>query len=274
MSPRSNLLLPIASLVAIAIVGVSAWYATRDTEEVEVEAQVIEAQLDVDQIRTIQSDDHVFGNPNAPIVLIVYSDFQCPFCREFHKTMHNVINLYGGDGDVAWVYRHMPLISLHPEAPMYALASECIAAEGGNQAFWDFADDLFGALEPGVVVDAQGLLELAEDVGVSRQSFASCMRSNALMDEVEEDFDEIVAAGALATPYTVVITPDDRATFEGAKPFVAIGAAIRSLVQSLHTEPLATPSVYDSFKFDFENARVMPDTPGSSTSSTATTSDS
>ncbi len=256
MRPRNTLLLPIAVLIAVGIVGFSAWHVSRDGNDDAVASDDQREELDVEQIRTIQPDDHVFGNPNAQLIFIVYSDFGCPYCRTYHATMHSIINLYGGDGDVAWVYRHLPLVSLHPEAPMYALASECVADLGGNQAFWDFSDDLFEKLEPGVIVEAQGLLDLAEDVGVSRVDFASCMRSNELMDKVEEDFNEIVDAGVVATPYTVVISSEGRTSYEGAQPFLVLAGTVRSLIQLSNTEPLASPSSQSSFSTEFSDVTL------------------
>ena len=71
-------------------------------------------------IRPIDEKDHIRGNPNAPIVILEYSDYDCPFCKAFHETMVKVMNAYGPGGKVAWVYRHFPLQQLHPNAPALA----------------------------------------------------------------------------------------------------------------------------------------------------------
>lgn len=89
------------------------------------------------QIKEVTSSDHVRGNVNAPITLIEFSDFDCPFCKRFHPTMTQLLDEY--PDKVRWVYRHLPLTDLHPNAAKKALASECAAEQG---KFWEFADRL------------------------------------------------------------------------------------------------------------------------------------
>ncbi len=88
----------------------------------------------------VTADDNILGNENARIVLVEYSDFECPFCGRFHPTAKQVLDEFGDS--VALVYRHFPL-SFHPNAQQAAEASECVAKEGGNEAFWSYADSLF-----------------------------------------------------------------------------------------------------------------------------------
>ena len=92
-------------------------------------------------VREVSSEDHILGNPDAPVKIVEYSDIDCPFCSRFHVTMHEVVEAY--DGQVAWVYRHLPLAQLHPLASAKAEATECVAELGGNDAFWAFLDTLF-----------------------------------------------------------------------------------------------------------------------------------
>ncbi len=94
-------------------------------------------------VEEITESDHILGNPDAPIKIIEYSDLDCPFCRTFHATMKQVMAIYGANGTVAWVYRHFPLVELHPNSPKLAEASECVADIGGNDAFWKFIDSIF-----------------------------------------------------------------------------------------------------------------------------------
>src|SRR3989344_5863622 len=92
-------------------------------------------------VRAPSAQDHLVGSPDAPIVLIEYSDFQCPFCSRIDPTLKRIVA--ESNGQIAWVYRHLPLESLHPEARPAALASECIAEQLGNDGFWKFADRIF-----------------------------------------------------------------------------------------------------------------------------------
>ncbi len=85
--------------------------------------------------------DHILGNANAPVVIVEYSDSDCPYCQKFHATMHQVKDKYGDK--VAWVYRHYPLDGLHPKARMEAEASECVAKLSNNETFWKYLDAMF-----------------------------------------------------------------------------------------------------------------------------------
>lgn len=93
-----------------------------------------------DNVPPVTDDDHIFGDKDAPVKIVEYSDFECPFCASVHPTLKQLVVDY--DGDVAWVYRHYPL-DFHPNAQPAAEASECIAELGGNDEFWEFSDYIF-----------------------------------------------------------------------------------------------------------------------------------
>lgn len=230
----------VAITVGLTMIGASLWYVYSNADKGEELRAKETASLDT--VRIVQADDHVLGNPNAPMVFIVYSDFACPFCKDYHSTMKRLIEFYGKEGKIAWVFRHIPLVQLHPQAPLHALASECVAKEGGNDAFWLYADSLFELITPETVVDAAQLTELAEKVGVPRAAFVSCMRSNELMAEVERDFQEAVDAGATASPFTVVMTPYQRLSLEGEQPFRVLAGAVQASLHALDTTELQPPS--------------------------------
>jgi len=90
----------------------------------------------------VTSEDHYKGKQNAKIVLVEYSDYECPFCQRFYPTMKQILDEY--ENDVAWVYRNYPLpAQLHPDAQKAAEAGECVSRLKGNDAFWDYLDLLF-----------------------------------------------------------------------------------------------------------------------------------
>ena len=105
-------------------------------------AQGIEQQADnTSAVVKVTEKDHIKGNPDAPVKIVVYSDFECPFCKQFHNTMNEIMDTYKASGDVAWVFRQFPLEQLHPvKAQAVAVASECANEQGGNDMFWKFAD--------------------------------------------------------------------------------------------------------------------------------------
>lgn len=104
-----------------------------------------EALTDLPDLRLPDATDHLNGSPEAPVTIIEYSDLDCPFCKQFHETMNRVMNEYGPAGQVAHVFRHFPLASLHPNAAKQAEAAECAAELGGNLKFWEFLNRVFEA---------------------------------------------------------------------------------------------------------------------------------
>lgn len=93
----------------------------------------------VDGEFTLDTDEHVLGNPEGDIIMFEWSDYDCPFCERVHPTLQQLVT---GDEKIAWAYRHFPLQS-HPEAFPKAVVSECFAALGGSEAFWLFTDTEF-----------------------------------------------------------------------------------------------------------------------------------
>ncbi|MGB6882161.1 MAG: thioredoxin domain-containing protein, partial [Microgenomates group bacterium] len=92
-------------------------------------------------IPEITEKDYIRGSKDARVFLIEYSDFECPFCKDFHETAQQIVDEY--DGQVGWVYRHFPLDVLHAKARTEAIAAECAAELGGNDGFWAFIDKIY-----------------------------------------------------------------------------------------------------------------------------------
>lgn len=101
----------------------------------------------IGEVPPIDSTDHIKGDPStAQITIIEYSDFECPFCARFHPVLEKIVA--ESNGSIAWVYRQFPLVQIHQNAMERTVASECVAKLKGNDAFWEYADLLFGLLNP------------------------------------------------------------------------------------------------------------------------------
>ena len=173
----------------------------------------------------VTAEDHVRGNPDAPIKLIEYSDFECPFCQRFHPTMQQVMDEYGDQ--VAWVFRHFPLTSIHPNAQKAAEASECVAELGGNEAFWDFTDAVFS----GAGLTDTALTSAATQAGVNEASFATCLSSGKYTQKVNDQLASGQKAGVTGTPGTIILTEDGKSQLiPGALPFEQVKVAIDGLL--------------------------------------------
>lgn len=93
----------------------------------------------LEKMAPVTAADHIRGDINAPVKVVLYSDLECPFCKRFHGTMQDIMKAYSTD-KVAWVFRPFPIAQLHPKAVKEAEAAECAAEIGGNDAFWKFID--------------------------------------------------------------------------------------------------------------------------------------
>lgn len=170
-------------------------------------------------IPEVTADDHVRGNRNADILLVEYSDYECPFCNAFHPTMKQVLDEYGDQ--VAWVYRHFPL-SFHPQAQISAEAAECVAKLGGNEAFWQYTDFLFedAAVSGGLALSKEKLVARAADAGISSTAVESCLDAGETTALVNEDNTGGRNAGINGTPGTILVTSDGQyELISGALPF-------------------------------------------------------
>src|SRR3989338_2531696 len=108
---------------------------------VSANAPLPKTKQESDNVGELTDRDHLRGDPKATVKVVEFSDLECPFCKNFHRTMQQVMSEYSGQ--VAWVYRHFPLDSLHSKARKEAEASECAAELGGNDGFWAYVDKLF-----------------------------------------------------------------------------------------------------------------------------------
>lgn len=173
--------------------------------------------------------DHRYGSANAPIVLIEYSDFQCPFCARVHTTLKQVVD--ESNGEVAWVYRHLPLESIHPQARPGAIASECVAVQLGNEGFWAFADAIFAnqgqnqqSLSP------QFFAAVAGELGINPIAYNTCVASGTYEEKIDAEASEATAAGGQGTPFTVVYGNGAQVAVSGAVPIAQFKSVINKIM--------------------------------------------
>lgn len=169
-------------------------------------------------------DDHIIGSPSAPIVLIEYSDFQCPYCSMVYPTIKKIVD--ESNGQIAWVMRNLPLDSIHPEARPAGLAAECIAEQKGNDGWWKFADDIFG--DQGNLGTARYLAE-AQKIGVDMTQYLSCVSSKKYDQKLSDQSAEGQVAGAQGTPFTVVYGNGASVPLSGALPDAQFRAVIKAI---------------------------------------------
>lgn len=183
-------------------------------------------------IAPIGPADHVRGASDAKVTIVEYSDLECPFCKNFHATM---IELVEKSDDVKWVYRHYPLdckdtnneecVPLHPRARAEAIASECAAKQGGDELFWKFVDETF-TMSP----SASRANTVAKNIGLDMTKFASCIADPATAELVSSQSRDAMASGATGTPYSVIIAPSgDTYKISGAYPYDVVKEVVEKL---------------------------------------------
>jgi predicted DsbA family dithiol-disulfide isomerase len=132
------------------------------------------------------------GPVSAPVVLVVFSDFQCPYCKSFSVTLKEVLKQYGDK--VRLVFRQFPLTSIHSDAQRAANASLCAAAQN---RFWEMHDLLFQSQNN---LKEQDLRSGAEKLGLDTAAFNACLASTSYGALIREDLRAGAAAGADGTP--------------------------------------------------------------------------
>ena len=140
----------------------------------------------------IEEQDHVRGSRDAQVTLVEYGDFQCPYCARAHAALTELMRQHGGR--VALVYRHLPLVDLHPFAFAAAQAAEAAGAQG---KFWEMHDALF---ENQGMFDEDALPAVASSLGLDAQRFARELDDGKHAGRVEADADGGRALGAHGTP--------------------------------------------------------------------------
>lgn len=233
MKNNSQYLIPGAIVIAGAFIagamifnGSNGGYiaANSGTDRTNEGTQQEQPSGSTDDVRPVDDSDHIKGDPDAPVKIVEYSDFECPFCQRFHNTMNQIMDKYGESGEVAWVYRHFPIEQLHSKAPEVALASECVASIGGNDAFWQFTDRYFEVSPSNNQTDIETVIpQLVEETGIDQAAFQECLDSRELTGLVEEDFNNAVASGGRGTPWSILIGPNgDTFPINGAQPMSAV----------------------------------------------------
>lgn len=183
--------------------------------------------------------DHILGNPNAPIKVVEYADLECPFCKTFNGTMHQIMDYYGASGKVAWVYRPFPLGSIHSKAPKEAEAAECAADQGGDVSFFKYIDRLYEITPGSNGLDLAQLPVIAKDVGLNVDTFNACLSSGKYTKRVQESYAEAIGLGAQGTPFTLVMVGTDSVVLAGAQQYDSMRAAIDTVLSGL-TDTTAT----------------------------------
>jgi Na+/H+ antiporter NhaA len=172
---------------------------------------LVDLYIDVDPER-----DHVRGGIDAPVTVVEYGDFECPYCGQAEPVVRELLRDFGEE--VRYVWRHLPLNDVHPHAHLAAEAAEAAADQG---AFWEMHDlmlDNQGALQP------SDLIAYAEQLGLDVERFTNNLREHAGAARVAEDVDSADLSGVSGTPTFFINTR----RLHGAYDIASLSAAVQA----------------------------------------------
>ncbi len=236
-STPTGLIVALVAVVAVAAFFAGSYFSNLDSDTVtqsELEDAIsrLEAKLERVQVqpsaappqplRISADDDPVRGDPNAPITIIEFSDYQCPFCARFHvQTLPSLMEEYINTGKVNFVYRDFPIQRIHPNALPAAVAAECADEQG---KYWEYHDTLFEKQSSWARLDSNTAIatftQYAQDIELEMEQFNSCLASGKYLDEVQNDFRDGQSYEITGTPGFFI--GNDEIGFvklNGAQPF-------------------------------------------------------
>jgi formate-nitrite transporter family protein len=166
----------------------------------------------------VSADDHVLGPADAPVTLLEYGDYECPFCRGAFRDVHRLLDRY--PGKIRFVFRNFPITQAHPHAEQAAEAAEAAAAQG---KFWEMYELL---LRDSAELDLDSLLGYADRLGLDVARFRNEVMGNVYAEKVARDVSDGVANGVNQTPKFYV----DGRRIDGKFPMEGLVEAVRDAV--------------------------------------------
>ncbi len=239
---QNKFLIPIAILMAAGLI-VWGIISTNKPDFVEDQLVVTDREQPVIPIATakpysVRETDYILGSPDANLIFVNFSDFGCAFCKIFHQTMHRIMDEYGKDGKVAWIFRQFPIDGVLSEKKSAAV--RCAGQLGGNTKFWEMSDKIFQtefSTEEKFVLEQ--LQELAKGMNLDSQELLTCMDSKDTLEILQQEYQTGVDAGVLGTsntqggtPFTIIKTKLGKTyPINGAQPYSVIQPIIDLIIQ-------------------------------------------
>ena len=214
--------------------------------EKQTQIDAVSSEFDANNIQVgFTADGHAFrGDPDAPVVLEEFSDFQCPFCGRFsEQTLPSLLENQIANGEVLLIYYDFPLESIHPQAFAAANAARC-AGDQGAAAYWNMHDLLYAGMQQWSGSDPiPAFTSFAEELDLDMEEFKSCVESNKFQDQIEADLDMAVGRGVRSTPSFFV----NGTALVGAQPLDIFNQVIAAAISGENIaaaagEPAAAPS--------------------------------
>ncbi len=188
---------------------------------VEEQRQAAQDGQTVKPVDVSLDNDPVKGEEDAPVTIVEFSDYECPFCgKYFNETLTQITENYIDTGKVKYVFRDFPL-SFHQNALPAGNAAECVRDQGGDEMYYQYHDVLF---QNQTALDIESLKSYAADFEIDQEEFAKCMEDEKFYDEMKKDLADGQTYGVRGTPAFFI----NGILLSGAQPYSAFEAAIEA----------------------------------------------
>lgn len=217
---KSTWLIPVAIVFVGVILAITTYNVSRHTN--------VTKDGDPSAMRPVTSSDHLLGNPVAPVLLVEYADIDSAYAKDFQNTMVQVMKDYGDEGNVAWVFRHFPLIGQDPYSEQHAEAAECASAQTPNSSrmFFDFITALQAATPGQGQFNPSDYPALVASLGLSEKDFELCLQNKTYQKHIAEDYQNGMDIGASGSPFSILLV-------KGQKPVVISGSLPYATVKKI-----------------------------------------
>ncbi len=222
----------VAIVIAAIIIGGAIYYGSKKPTGTNPGSQPASpAASPLDNLKPVTNEDHILGNPDAPVTIVIFSDLECFFCKRFDTTLQQIMDDYGKAGKARLVFRHLPL-DIHPKSKNEAVATECAAELGGNDAFWKYIDRIFEITPSNNGLDPAELPKIAEYIGLNKAKFNTCLASGKFDQKIADQAVDGMSSGAQGTPYAVILGLNGKkAAIPGALPYEDVKNAIDEMLK-------------------------------------------
>lgn len=183
-------------------------------------------------------DDPVIGNPDAPVTIVEFSDYECPFCKQFFTaTLPQIKKQYIDTGKVKMVFRDFPLPFHDPMSTKESVAANCVRAQGNDEAYFKMHDLMFTkTTSNGTGLTDADVTAMAKSLNMDMTKFGACLQDPAQTAEIKKDITDGDAAGVTGTPSFVIgaSSKDGKINGQlvvGAQPLAAFQAVIDPLLK-------------------------------------------
>lgn len=242
-STPTGIIIALVAVVAVAAFFAGLYFSNLDTNQVtksdlddaisRIESKIgnnlPSPTLPLQPVKISLDDDPIRGNPDAPITIVEFSDYQCPFCARFYaQTLPLLLEEYIDEGKVNLVYRDFPVQRIHPNALAAAAAAECADDQG---KYWEYHDTLFEKQNAWAKLDSNSAIstfsQFATEIELEQQQFDNCLKSGKYLEEVQADFSDGKNYQVTGTPGFFIGNEDiGFVKIIGAKPYDAFKKVI------------------------------------------------